>query len=113
MKMFVYGTLKKGGRLYTRAESSIKKDSISGSLYNLKYYPGIKLDGAGVVEGEVHELDDRYLPWFDHVEGEGSLYNRRTVRTLKGETVYVYEYACYVSEHWLIESGIWENNNAK
>ena len=109
MKLFVYGTLKKGGDLHTKVESSIVEDTISGKMYTLGAFPAVRLDQEGIVSGEIHEIDEKYLEYYDRVEGEGSLYRRVPITTLGGVEAQVYEFMQELPEEFIIESGIWTN----
>lgn len=109
MKLFVYGTLKKGGALHTGVETSIVEDSIQGKMYSLGAFPAVRLDREGTVYGEIHEIDDRFLEVYDRIEGEGRLYRRLNVTTNSGEEVQVYEFMQELPEESVIESGTWIN----
>lgn len=86
--VFVYGSLKRGGALHPELSHSklLHEDSLPHfALYRVPgaWFPAIKkLDGYSV-RGEVYEIDDYTLNVLDRIEGEGSLYNRTSVRTEK------------------------------
>jgi gamma-glutamylcyclotransferase (GGCT)/AIG2-like uncharacterized protein YtfP len=78
IKVFVYGTLKKGYRNHRLLEGSnyIGEGKISGyDLYDLGSFPGI-IRGKGEVVGEIYEIDQETLKRVDMLESEGQLYSR-------------------------------------
>ena len=109
MKVFVYGTLKRGGSLYLgdAFARKVRPSSIQGDLYKYKgvFFPFADVDGDGIIHGEIHEYDPQVLPTLDRIENG---YRRRTVVTHCGEIVYVYHYPYIDQDFTLIESGVWE-----
>lgn len=110
--LFVYGTLRPGGR---------ETFGVPGKLYDLGWFPGIKLGGEGTVVCERVPVTD-WAP-VDRYEGynpddlEGSLYIRRPylllteVGNFEG---FIYEFNRDITKGWrggftpkLIESGDW------
>lgn len=96
--VFVYGTLLHGEANHTLIEDSlfIGKGRIYGhKMYDVGYYPGI-IPGDGTVLGELYEVTDETLIRLDWLEGEGSLYIRKSmpVQMESGETcdAFIYEY---------------------
>ena len=72
--VFVYGTLMQGEQRWPQLRSwssHVQQGSISGCLYHLGAYPGLRLDEGGVVHGELHRCDDitNALAVFDQIEG--------------------------------------------
>jgi gamma-glutamylcyclotransferase (GGCT)/AIG2-like uncharacterized protein YtfP len=73
--LFVYGTLRKGGkneitRLYPTAAFA-GNASVAGVLYDMGGYPAVVLDKDGTsVVGEVYEIDDETLAKLDEFELE-------------------------------------------
>ena len=124
-KVFVYGTLKKGRRLDRKAfadlRTSVQEATIEGSIFDLGPYPTIKLDGKGLVIGEVHTFPEKHMEnvkrVMDSIEGYNSsypdkgLYNCHKVKaTLKdGEVVvaWTYEYNGPVDPECRIKEGVW------
>ena len=127
LRVFVYGTLKAGGRL----SGSVAGDRISskaaiakGSMFNVGggAYPAVLFDGKSDVIGEVHEYVNaqKCLQSMDRIEGfsgeikamgEGNLYNRIEVEVdIDGEKVKcsTYEYNNSTSHMSQIPNGIWE-----
>jgi len=71
VKVFVYGTLKKGGHFHDVLRDSlfIGEGEIEGQLYNIVTFPGL-VQGAGIVKGELYELGKEVsLERLDHLEG--------------------------------------------
>lgn len=106
-KVFVYGTLKKGGRLNVHLEKSkfIEERTLDDyALYNVSWFPGIKKveKGTGCVKGEVYEVNEHIMKTLDVVEGCPNLYTRKTLED--GTFVYVYNHE--VNEECLIKEGV-------
>lgn len=86
--VFVYGTLRKGERANSMLQNSVycgKYYLKDCAMYDLGSYPGIKDDEGEYVIGEVYFIDDETLKRLDRYEGEGSLYERRTVTACNGK----------------------------
>ena len=127
-KFFVYGTLKEGRpldrRMFADLRTKVQPATIDGaSIYSLGPYPTIKLDGSGLVIGEVHTFPadkvDEVRRIMDGIEGynpsapDRGLYNRHKVTaTIEdgGEkvTAYVYEYNGSVKSAKKLADGVWE-----
>lgn len=115
--VFVYGTLMTGfgSSLGNRdGVALVGSDSITGSLFSVHgSFPGLKLDGAGAVLGELYEILDReILRSLDAYEGcrdndYSSLYLRQVVYTEGGVETYVYEYNHDVEELDPVADGDW------
>ena len=128
LKVFVYGTLKEGRPLdrtmLAEMRLSVKDATIEGSIFTFKHasFPTIKLDGEGVVVGEVHTYPQKHmkhvLSLMDAIEGYNhhhphqGLYNRHEVlATLESgdiETAWTYEYNGKVDPDLRIKEGVWE-----
>lgn len=116
--LFVYGTLRpgKGANGFLREQEHIGETRISGKLYNLGWYPGVKIEGEGrfisegpTVKGDLYRLTDESITSrLDSYEGYPNLYDRKKVETESGETTWVYEYNHGVSEERLVPAGEWE-----
>ncbi|MCS7013973.1 MAG: gamma-glutamylcyclotransferase [Chloroherpetonaceae bacterium] len=101
MKLFVYGTLRRGlERHWLLQNSSYLGDgTIRARLYDLGDYPGIK-KGNGTVYGELYEVDAPTLARLDEEEDympsceSQSLYLRRwvTVRDRNGKRQRAFAY---------------------
>ena len=80
-KVFVYGTLKKGGALHGHLENAkfVKEEELSGfEMFNVGWFPAIvKTDNKdSKVKGEVYEVDDNLMSTLDMVEGYPDLYQK-------------------------------------
>lgn len=115
VRLFVYGTLKKGERaegLLGHDREFLGEQSIIGSIYDLGSFPGVILDGRGEIFGHMFLVNESQLPRIDSYEGyrsshpEGSLYFRRTLTDDAGE-FFTYEYNGAVAEDRRIANGKW------
>jgi gamma-glutamylcyclotransferase (GGCT)/AIG2-like uncharacterized protein YtfP len=71
-RVFVYGTLRRGGSNGWRMAGSnwIGLAEVAGRLYRIDWYPGLVLDSAaGPVTGELFEVDEALLATLDDYEG--------------------------------------------
>ena len=90
--VFVYGTLRRHGRndiaRFRPAPVFVGEASIAGTLYDLGTYPGIVLDGAGRVRGEVYRIEpvvEAALDLLEEVaEDDSGEYIKREVRVAVG-----------------------------
>ena len=110
MKVFVYGTLKKGGRLFLEEHAKdIRPAKIKGTLYSMPRtpFPFATVGGERIIEGEVHEYDPLVV-WevIDKIEAG---YDRVKTETLDGEEVYVYQTKYLNDAMEVIKDGVWEN----
>ena len=77
MKVFVYGTLKKGGANHTWIYDALflGKAVVSGyQMHDLGSFPGVTRSQGGLVHGELYEVET--LQDLDLLEGYPRLYNR-------------------------------------
>ena len=111
MKVIVYGTLKKGGRLHSYMKDS--KFLVDVAVR----YPFIMEGKEGDrIWGEKYEVDERTLETLDMVEGvKYELFKRLDLKDLKPhvkEPTYIYvstiEKMSYEGESQEIESGRWD-----
>lgn len=128
IKIFVYGTLKKGfkldGQCTTKRKHIIKNVNTSGTLFNLGPFPGAKFNTKNVVIGEIHIFEDikNTLQQMDYIEGYdsknkiNSLFIRRKINVFnknnKKIKAYAYEFNFdkYNIKKFQIKSGIWVKN---
>ena len=100
--VFVYGTLRRGqSNDINRLRPSprfVADAEVAGTLYDLGPYPGIRLGGDGVVQGEVYEIAPELELRLDEIEevhpqATGEYAKREVrVRSASGEwTCLVYE----------------------
>ena len=122
VKIFVYGTLKKGGRFSTSFDNfriSVKEAKASGIMYNVNNaYPAAIFGKGGVITGELHEYSHakEVISLLDAIEGyidensNANLYNRIMVEVTTNdgkEKCLAYEFARSVSKLKKIENGEW------
>ena len=120
--LFVYGTLMSGLRASLESNAALNfkgNDTIQGDMFDVGYYPGVKLGGDGIVQGEVYEiLSEEVIPALDRYEGyhsdspEHSLYLREVRRTGSGIETYVYEYNQDVSNLTPVRDGDWRKHRS-
>lgn len=111
-KVLVYGTLLDGEpnhRLLARARFVGDAATMGGfALHDLGFFPGMTRAGAGVVVGEVYEVDDATLAALDRLEGHPRFYRRTTVSLADGEQVWTYLLGPeQVEGRPIIRSGSW------
>lgn len=98
IRVFVYGTLMRGGHYHQQFLTGHKflgNGVISGyALYGLGSYPGVVPEKGEQVRGEVYGIDWKTLHKIDILEDNGSLYNRKRVRVVlaDGRTTRAYVY---------------------
>jgi len=71
-RVFVYGTLRRGGSNHFRMEGGrwLGTASVRGRLYRVDWYPALTLDSeAGPVTGDLIEVAEDRLPLLDDYEG--------------------------------------------
>lgn len=107
-KVFVYGTLKRGGRLHEHLDGTFLGPAVAPGwvLHKLDWYPCVTR-GAGTVHGELYAV--RSLETLDQIEGYPDLFNRTRARVLLGEVEHeawiYYRHSCDAP---IIESGLWD-----
>jgi len=94
MKIFCYGTLKKG-HLRSRNLSEQQflgevKTLPKYKLYRLGAYPGLVQEGNSAVKGELYEVDDNCLEMLDYIEGHPDLFKREIIEIVGHEEVMAY-----------------------
>lgn len=96
MKVFVYGTLKRGGVLHNNLKRCkyLGVDKIPNfTMFKMGWFPAVipTKDSRENVYGEVYEINQSVLNQLDAIEGKGVLYNRTKVVTKFGDAmIYVY-----------------------
>lgn len=119
LPVFVYGLLRPGCRGFQELNLGgrvdlIGPDRIAGRLHDLGDYPGVVLDGDGVVQGELllpRNVDllaalDRYED-YDPADTEGSEYLRVKVTTLGGREAWIYACQRDMAQCPIIANGDW------
>ncbi|MGJ7535631.1 MULTISPECIES: gamma-glutamylcyclotransferase family protein [unclassified Variovorax] len=117
--VFVYGTLRRGGRndiaRYRPTPVLVGEASIAGTLYDLGAYPGVVLGGVGRVRGEVYVVEPAVETALDVLEevadDDSGEYIKRQVRVEVGGQWFdclVYEiHPMRIAGRRVIESGDW------
>lgn len=113
INIFVYGTLKVGGRFarqFDGVRKKVRESSIGGTMFNVNgMYPMILIGTGDTIFGELHTYSpsEGVLDGMDRIEGYPSLYGR-TVVPIGRKKAWVY----HGSEEQVvglekIKSGIW------
>jgi gamma-glutamylcyclotransferase (GGCT)/AIG2-like uncharacterized protein YtfP len=122
MKLFTYGTLKRGhdahDLLVEFGEGSFVKEAVTTPEYHLYDHggmPGMVVDPAladGGVHGEVYEVDDECLRHLDYYECvERGLFRREFVTLTDGTKAQAYLYNEPIRERAMkIHGGIWDES---
>ncbi len=103
VKIFVYGTLKKGGRNHDRFCGNavgIEPATVNGKLCDTGWgFPAMQLSGnpSDIVHGEIITIPEDDLPAIDFLEGVPRLYQRVEVMAVSKEGITVSAF-CYVME---------------
>jgi gamma-glutamylcyclotransferase (GGCT)/AIG2-like uncharacterized protein YtfP len=120
MKLFVYGSLKKGGKyhFYLEEATLVAEHAVAkGVLYDSGLgYPAVVLSGTGNITGEIYDIPDELWPALDDLEGytggaETDLFDKLvTTVEVAGEPV---EAVIYVAKdkkllNSIIPGGIWD-----
>lgn len=117
--VFVYGTLRRGDdNDITRLKPApvfLGTALVSGTMYDLGAYPGVRLGGEGLVQGEVYAIMPALEAQLDEIEAvypqERDEYFKRIVPvTVQGRTFacIVYEINCrYVVGRAVLSGGDW------
>jgi len=121
--IFTYGTLMKRGRNHDLLAPQVRRARgaarvANASLIQIDWYPGLVLGGAGLVHGELYEVEDiaatlKELDSYEDFLGygaEGSLYRRSlmTTSTSDGSALaWTYIFLGDQAEFPLISSGRW------
>ncbi|MDA8227476.1 MAG: gamma-glutamylcyclotransferase [Desulfitobacterium hafniense] len=95
--LFVYGTLMQGGgnHPYLEGQKYLGQGELKGyAMYDLGWYPCILPQAEEGVKGELYLPDAQALAHIDRLEGNGSLYNRKTVtvKNERGDTLQAWTY---------------------
>ena len=91
--VFVYGTLRRGEQrdinVLMPAPVFIAYAQVAGTLYNLGDYPGLRLGGRGLVQGEVYQIGPALERQLDEIEEvwpqQTGEYVRRELRVMVSE----------------------------
>lgn len=120
MLLFVYGTLKRGGKYHDyleEAELVAEHATAKGEIYDTGLgYPALDLNGKGEVQGEVYDIPEALWPAIDYLEdysGEAAtdLFNKVEIEVEAGgkslqTVVYVATTKDQLKEK--VETGNWD-----
>lgn len=120
-KVFVYGTLKVGGRfskLVAKFRHNSKSATTTGTMFSVSGdYPALILAGDTTILGELHEYDDEAFPILNRIEGyrgpnnPNNLYNLEEIEvTLTDgakDRALVYTFAENTTNLSIVENGCW------
>ena len=118
MKVFVYGTLRKGygNHHLLRDANFLGEAQVKATMYLMGYIPYVSLNNdTNTVHGEVYKIDEDILRRLDQLEGyypsqpNTSFYNRSVIKTIDGHEAYIYhiEYK-EEKEQYKVSSGDWK-----
>lgn len=115
MRVFCYGTLKRGGKahdLLERYNAQFLGEFITHPryhLYNLGWFPGMVIDESieGGVQGEVYEVTEACLEALDHYEGAPHLFRGEKITLSDGSTAIAYIYMQEFSGCPRVAEGKW------
>lgn len=120
MLLFVYGTLKRGGKYHDylgEAELVAEHAVAKGEIYDTGLgYPAMDLNGKDEVQGEVYDIPEALWPAIDYLEdysGEAAtdLFNKVKIEVeADGKTLQTVVYVATKKEQLKekVESGNWE-----
>ena len=111
MKVFVYGTLKKGfGNHHLLKDASYLGTHITEpkyTMYSMDGFPAVSPIGTTRIIGEVYEITTEILEDLDRLEGYPGWYSRETIIT-KYEPAYIYLMPNLENTYRpIVESGEW------
>lgn len=117
LRVFVYGTLKRGRSNHGALEGStlLGRATIKGpfAFINLGWYPGV-IENEQLVEreigGEVYEIDHDTLATLDMIEGHPSYYERKKIMTSLGAKAWVYTLPSDYLDRARVDGLFWDEN---
>lgn len=95
MKVFVYGSLKRGFGNHGLLEwsdfiATTRTKSKSFGMVSLTAFPAVYEGGNCSIEGELYEVDSTTLFFLDMLEGNGEFYERQVVELESGDSAWMY-----------------------
>jgi gamma-glutamylcyclotransferase (GGCT)/AIG2-like uncharacterized protein YtfP len=110
MKLFVYGTLKKGyqNSYYLKDAKFLGEFTTDPifSMYSFGAYPGVSENGNTAIIGEIYEVDKKQLASIDCLEWYPHYYQRVKIETSFGE-VWMYVVNQQRCAGKIATNGIW------
>lgn len=115
-RIFVYGTLRKGGSNHRLLEKSkfvgVHITQNEYTMVDFGPFPALLEEGVTPITGEVYEIDNPTALAIDRLEGYPHLYQRKVIDTEYGKALvyYIEDISEYSRGRALpiIESGVWE-----
>lgn len=116
MRIFVYGTLKRGAsnHVFLKKSKFLGEDRAPGKLYVPKgmprHFPYAAPAGEGWIKGEVYSVNAETLERLDRLEGHPNFYCRSAVHLESGKVASIYYINSYreLGELDLITDGVWK-----
>ena len=113
MRIFVYGTLKKGNSAeHLLDEGLFIGEAVTHPRYHIYDvgFPGMVVGGeTGGVHGEVYDVDEKCIVGLDEYEGEGFLFGREEIELEDGSAAMAYIFLHPIEEKDThIQNGIWK-----
>lgn len=122
LKIWVYGTLKVGGKLskaFDPYRKSVTPATTKGTMFSVGWYPGVKFDNSNILYGELHEYSNAgpVEASLDRIEGfrgkdnPANLYNKVKITVQVGdkeEECLAYEFNRSTHKLEEVLSGTWE-----
>ena len=96
MKLFVYGTLKKGYSNHDLLQNSHFYGEVKMwmpfKMFDLGLFPALQCSRSNLcwIEGEVYEVPDQVMKRLDELEGYPDFYEKTTLNTKFGDTTLYY-----------------------
>ena len=108
--VFVYGTLRQGGRYHHLLEQATflgaAKTSPRYVLVDVGSYPAMLKNGTQAIHGEVYRVHEHTLKELDILEGVPELYTREQIHLSDGTVAWVYFMPPHLGQDLpVIESG--------
>ena len=96
IRIVVYGSLKRGGKLHGHMQGSrfLGTTTFPGQLFSLGSYPAARPaeEPEDLIHGEVYECSDALVELLDRIEGHPWMYKRSPIQTAHFGQVQAYIY---------------------
>ncbi len=118
-KLFIYGTLRRGGSNHFRMDGGefLGSGAIEGRIYKISWYPALVCGGENAVKGELYRVSEEHLQALDVFEGivpgEGESREDRRVKVEvnldsgEKEDAWVWEWIGDLSSVVELDTGDW------
>ena len=119
IKVFVYGTLRRGElRNRVLQSSEFLGDTKTAPIFTMLHlgaYPGVIKRGETPIIGELYSIDESTLRDLDRIEGHPTFYKREVVGLDNGESAWMYllapTYSATADMRSIIKNGDWVKRN--